>query len=296
MVWTRCTLSVIAACFALPFFTLTLSSCSGQTDSTRTLQVTGFDLVQNQHGPIVNPTNDAATSGKDFELIDAVAGAHTAAVAVLVIVGLALAASFLPWRVRFPAVMVLCVATFWSLIVLAFAIDGNGVDVGYARGWQLDFFLSVTAIVAAAIGLYNHRAIREPAADAAGFGARLGAWLVDAALVIVGCIAVGAATDQAFGGYAVLWAVIATIVLYRALWECSSAQATIGERAARLRIERRGGGRIGFPRALLRAACELADLVLLFGLGHLITGMTGGLALHDLMAGTQVTRPAPDAA
>ena len=295
MIWTRCSLSVIALCFMLPFFTFTLSSCEG-SDASRTMQVTGLDLVQQHPEPIVNRTNHAPTIGRDGELLNAVDSGHKAAIAVLVVLGLALAATFLPWRVRFRAALALSVATFWSLVVLAGAVGVAGVDVGYASGWQIAMLLSVTAIVVSAVGLYRHQPVREPAPDAAGFGARFGAWVLDAMLVLVACIATGTAAAQAMGGLAVAAAVLAMIVLYRALCECSSAQATIGERAAGLRVELRGGGRIGFARAVLRAVCELADIVLLFGLGHLITGMTGGLALHDLMAGTQVTRPAADAA
>src|SRR5689334_21811778 len=89
MIWTRCSLSVIATCFMLPFFTFTLSSCEG-TDASRTMQVTGIDLVQQHQQPIVNRTNHAPTIGRDAELRDAVASGHNAAIAVLVVLGLGL--------------------------------------------------------------------------------------------------------------------------------------------------------------------------------------------------------------
>ena len=91
-----------------------------------------------------------------------------------------------------------------------------------------------------------------------------------------------------------MWLVVAGLVLaYRPAFEASPYQATLGARLLGLWVITPDGGRIGVGRAVLRSACEICSLVLTLGVGHLLCVFTPDRrALHDVLAGTAVTRRA----
>ena len=66
---------------------------------------------------------------------------------------------------------------------------------------------------------------------------------------------------------------------------------SVGKYTTGLRIERKGGGAPGIPRALLRHFIGYPLSFLTFGLGFLIATIgTSGRALHDIISGTVVVR------
>jgi uncharacterized RDD family membrane protein YckC len=79
----------------------------------------------------------------------------------------------------------------------------------------------------------------------------------------------------------------ALAVLYRAVFEWSPQQATLGGAMTGVRIAAVDGTRISFPRALVRAVCEISFLIILLGMGHLAAAFNRDRrALHDVVAGT----------
>ena len=79
-------------------------------------------------------------------------------------------------------------------------------------------------------------------------------------------------------------------IAYFALLESSAWQATLGKRICRLRVTDLAGRRIGLPRAIGRYLGKFVSAFLLM-IGFMMAGWTiRKQALHDLMAGTLVTR------
>jgi len=90
----------------------------------------------------------------------------------------------------------------------------------------------------------------------------------------------------------VLWLLAAAIIpwLYTALQECSASQATLGKRLLNLKVTDLDGRRISFARASGRF---FGSLIPSFGIGYCMALFTRRKqALHDIMAGCLVIRPA----
>lgn len=91
------------------------------------------------------------------------------------------------------------------------------------------------------------------------------------------------------GGWAGAVSLLITIA-YFTLLESSPWQATIGKRICRLRVTDLSGRRIGLGRAIGRYLGKYVSAFLLM-IGFMMAGWTiRKQALHDLMAGTLVTR------
>ncbi len=133
----------------------------------------------------------------------------------------------------------------------------------------------------------------------AGFWVRLGAWMVDQAIVIVAMVPLvmllalqldiegrgQADLDSRANGLALLvsW-------LYYAVMESSSRQATFGKRLLRLQVTDEAGDPISFARASGRFFGKIASGLTL-GIGILMIAVTPRKrGLHDVMAGCLVAR------
>jgi uncharacterized RDD family membrane protein YckC len=81
-------------------------------------------------------------------------------------------------------------------------------------------------------------------------------------------------------------------LLYFAIFEKSSAQATLGKRIMRIKVVGLNGERIGFGRALARTVAKAISFATA-GFGFFMAGFTGRKqALHDKLAGCLVVRRA----
>jgi len=129
----------------------------------------------------------------------------------------------------------------------------------------------------------------------AGFWRRAFAYLIDYIIVMIlvrVVIMAGAAALPHSGGpgpagLLLLVAVVAS-VLYYAMLESSSMQATLGKKALDLKVTDLQGERIGFGRALGRMFAHIVSF-LVFGIGFAMAVFTERRqTLHDKMAGTLV--------
>src|ERR1700679_530409 len=139
----------------------------------------------------------------------------------------------------------------------------------------------------------------------AGFWKRVGAFLIDYIILGLGVLVVSFGMGLVVGlGLAALGVQQDTIrliagimgallglssfILYWALFECSSKQATPGKMALGIVVTDANGGRISFGRSIGRQFARfLSGLV--FGLGYIICGFTERRqCVHDLLAGTLV--------
>ena len=133
----------------------------------------------------------------------------------------------------------------------------------------------------------------------APFSLRCGAMLIDYT-VLVTILAFATLLAQVFGGGArragatavtlgYLAAAVAAILNFIVL--AGFGGRTLGKWVTGLRIERRDGTPLSFPRACLRHLVGYALSLLTFGLGFLVVAFNmEGRALHDLIAGTVVVR------
>ncbi len=139
----------------------------------------------------------------------------------------------------------------------------------------------------------NFERLRAP------FSLRCGAALIDYSLV-VGILALSTLLARALGdgtrngsatylfvGYtAAALAAFLNVVLLAA-W----SGRTLGKWITGLRIERRDGGELSIPRALLRHCVGYLLTLMTLGLGFLLAVFNSeGRALHDMLAGTIVVR------
>lgn len=140
-------------------------------------------------------------------------------------------------------------------------------------------------------------AATEPAQRYAGFGRRVGAFLVDMVLVYAVLFVGGAVwITQGMKGSPQLntWLVL----LYPAVWgvgwlywaglESSGLQGTLGKRAVGLMVTDLAGQRISFRRATGRYFGKILS-AMLFYVGFLMAAFTAKKqALHDMLSGTVV--------
>jgi uncharacterized RDD family membrane protein YckC/Tfp pilus assembly major pilin PilA len=129
----------------------------------------------------------------------------------------------------------------------------------------------------------------------AHFGRRVVAFLIDVAIlfglsmVLGALVAIVAPNDPQASGWVPLGALL-SFWLYKAGFESSSWQASLGKRALALKVTTAGGERIGFGRATARFVSQIFSY-LFFGIGYLMAAFTPRRqALHDYIAGTLVTR------
>lgn len=137
----------------------------------------------------------------------------------------------------------------------------------------------------------------RPAQRYAGFGRRVGAFLVDIVLVYAVLFVAGAVwITQGMKGSPQMnvWLVL----LYPAVWgvgwlywaglESSGLQATLGKRVVGLMVTDMAGQRISFGRATGRYFGKILS-AMLFYVGFLMAAFTDKKqALHDMLAGTLV--------
>ena len=129
----------------------------------------------------------------------------------------------------------------------------------------------------------------------AGFWRRLGAYIVDAALLvgieIVLASSISVLEPDNFEAFANVAPVSAALWwAYFAILESSPAQGTLGKLAFSLQVTDVYGDPISFQRAVVRHATKFLSSLLL-GTGWLLAGFTPRKqALHDLLAGTLVLR------
>lgn len=132
----------------------------------------------------------------------------------------------------------------------------------------------------------------------AGFWARLIAWILDYAIVLLILVGIGIATATAITDVAMLeiaTSVLTVLVplLYWPALESSSRQATLGKRIMGLRVTGLDGNRLSFSRAFLRHLAKMLSSITL-GIGFLMAAFTARKqALHDFIPGSLVVRASP---
>lgn len=128
----------------------------------------------------------------------------------------------------------------------------------------------------------------------AGFWKRAGAYVIDyiivgilVRVVVMALFGARGAPGAGYAGFALLAAAVCG-VLYYAVLESSSMQATLGKKALDLKVTDLHGERIGFGRALGRLFGQILSFML-FGIGFAMAVFTERRqTLHDKMAGTLV--------
>ncbi|HYZ19077.1 MAG TPA: RDD family protein [Gaiellaceae bacterium] len=135
----------------------------------------------------------------------------------------------------------------------------------------------------------------------AGFWRRLGALLIDALVggaagfvvgfVIGFAIAISGGDDLSEGWSAAI-NILSVVgwILYFAIMESSSHQATVGKIALGIQVTDLAGNRLSFGRALGRNLAKLISTIILY-IGFIIAAFTERKqALHDMIAGTLVVK------
>lgn len=157
----------------------------------------------------------------------------------------------------------------------------------------------MTAIARSAPSSTARKAVVIEQREHAPFSLRCGALLIDY-IVVMSIIVFGTLVARMLGGGArsagnsaeaigVLIAVFTAILNLGVL--AGLTGATLGKWAAGLRIERKDGGPLGIPRALLRHFIGYPVSFLVLGLGFVMAVVTvRGRGLHDIIAGTIVVR------
>jgi len=133
-----------------------------------------------------------------------------------------------------------------------------------------------------------------PADVYAGFWPRVGAFILDYLLIVLACAFLRGVLGIRFEGRASIqsffWVTVLALWLYKAVMESSPRQATLGKLAFDLKVTSLEGERISFLRALGRNIAQLLSAVILY-IGFLMPTFTRrSQALHDMTAGTLVTR------
>jgi|SRR5579871_1123382 len=127
----------------------------------------------------------------------------------------------------------------------------------------------------------------------ASFWPRACAFLIDSLLVLLVClflkgllgIKLESRTEQWL-----FWAMVGALWLYKSVAERSARQATLGKLAFDLKVTTLEGERIGGLRALVRNVSQVLSAAIMF-IGFLMPAFTRRRqALHDMCAGTLVTR------
>ena len=137
----------------------------------------------------------------------------------------------------------------------------------------------------------------------AGFWKRFAALLIDAGIIIIGCIALGllfslvivprAGNDPAAMHIMIFMAVMSKPLglilgwIYFAAMESSSNQGTPGKRALGIKVTDLAGNQVSFGKATGRYFGKMISFILL--IGYLMVAFTNKKqGLHDMMAGCLV--------
>ncbi len=151
----------------------------------------------------------------------------------------------------------------------------------------------------------------------ASFGARLGAWIIDA--IIIGCVQFvvvapimtflgfglasqvedGAISEEAAVGMigsifamvgSAMIVTVAITLLYFALMESSKSQATLGKMAVGIKVTDLEGNRINFGKAFLRSIGKIISGMIMY-IGYIMAAFTEKKqGLHDMIANTLVLK------
>jgi uncharacterized RDD family membrane protein YckC len=147
--------------------------------------------------------------------------------------------------------------------------------------------LEASAIVAptvAAETAFDRRAYAGPL-HYAGFWIRVGAYVIDAVVLVLPALVLRVTFGQA--GSLVM---VVVSWLYFATMESSGIQGTVGKALLGLEVTDRYGRRISFGRATGRYFAKVLSGLTL-GIGYLMVGLSSRKrGLHDLVAGTLVVR------
>lgn len=151
----------------------------------------------------------------------------------------------------------------------------------------------------------------------ASFGARLGAWLIDAVIIwcvnlivvapIMTVMGLGIASqvsdgeiseEETFGLVASIIAAVGTTLLitfaisllYFAVMESSKSQGTLGKMAVGIKVTDMEGNRISFSKAFLRSIGKIISNMIMY-IGYLMAAFTEKKqGLHDMIASTLVLK------
>ena len=180
----------------------------------------------------------------------------------------------------------------------------NPADARFCTGCGVPLSESERALVAEETGHFD--GAPEGAIAYGGFWRRVGAYLIDALLLVIlfsllqwvlAPETLPAEGDDVADFAWTWWDGVVAVCwwLYSAGLHSSPWQATLGKRALGMQVTDRDGERIGFGRATLRHLGEFLSGLLLF-IGYLMVAFTRRKqGLHDLIAGTLVVvrRPEP---
>ena len=120
-------------------------------------------------------------------------------------------------------------------------------------------------------------------------------WPIAGIIILMIGVAGGAVRMPGFGIGLVRHIAVETLFfcafwIYEAAMESSSRQATLGKMALGLKVTDEQGRRISFARATARYFSKIVSSMILF-IGYIMAGFTARKqALHDMIAGTLVTR------
>ena len=128
----------------------------------------------------------------------------------------------------------------------------------------------------------------------ATFWSRASAFAVDYVIIVFACgflrglmgitVALGGSNQSFF------WLTVLALWVYKAAMESSARQATLGKLALDIKVTSLSGERIGFWRAVGRNFSQVLSAIILY-IGYLMAAFTKRRqALHDMIAGTLVTR------
>jgi uncharacterized RDD family membrane protein YckC/Tfp pilus assembly major pilin PilA len=127
----------------------------------------------------------------------------------------------------------------------------------------------------------------------ASFWRRMVALIVDYVVVVLVCVVAGAITNVTIlnsSNPAFVQLTLWILLLYKAAMESSRRQATLGKLLGGIKVTSLNGGRISFLRGLGRNGAQALS-AMIFYIGFLMAAFTQRRqALHDLIAGTLVTR------
>jgi uncharacterized RDD family membrane protein YckC/Tfp pilus assembly major pilin PilA len=126
------------------------------------------------------------------------------------------------------------------------------------------------------------------------FGRRVLAFILDVAVLfgislVLSVLIRAASNDPQAAGWVPI-GVLLCFWIYKAGFESSTRQASLGKRALGLKVTTENGERIGFGRATARFFAQIFSYMFL-GIGYFMAAFTPRRqALHDYIAGTLVTR------
>jgi uncharacterized RDD family membrane protein YckC len=129
----------------------------------------------------------------------------------------------------------------------------------------------------------------------ADLGTRVFADIADTAIVVVVAVLAGivaAVAAGSDGGTVVGGVLLLGVLLYAPLMVAFNAGQTVAKRRAGVRVQRQGGGPVGFGRAFLR---EAVAKTLIPGLVDFLVANNHERrhSVHDVVAGTEVVRAQP---